>query len=54
MNHILNSRYEIVSSYAPRSYESNFRSCLEKPEKLRTSTVFVSVTSRYRCDTLTN
>ena len=54
MNHILNGGYEIMWSYDPRSYERNFSNCLEKPENFRTSTVFVSVTSRCRCDTLTN
>ena len=38
----------------PRSYERNFSNCVEKPEKFRTSTVFVSVTRRCRCSTLTN
>ena len=28
--------------------------CIQKPEKVRTSTGFKSVTSWYRCDTLTN
>ena len=38
--------------YDPRSYEHNFRNCLEKPEKFRTSTGFVAVTSRCRCEAL--
>ena len=38
-------------SYDLRSYERN---CIEKPEKFRTSTGFEPVTSRYRCDALTN
>jgi len=30
INHILNCGYEFKSSYYPRSYESNFRNCVEK------------------------
>ena len=41
-------------SYDLRSYESNFCNCVEKPEKFRTSTGFEPVTSRFRCDALTN
>ena len=41
-------------SYDPRSYESNFCNCVKKPENFRTSTGFEPVTSRYRCDALTN
>ena len=41
-------------SYDLRSYECNFYNCVEKPEKFRTSTGFEPVTSRYRCDALTN
>ena len=40
--------------YDPRSYGRNFSNCLEKPEKVRTSTEFEPVTSRYRCDALRN
>ena len=35
-------------------YELNFRNCVEKPEKFRTSAGFEPVTLRYRCDALTN
>ena len=31
-----------------------FCNCVEKPEKFRTSTGFEPVTSRFRCDALTN
>ena len=41
-------------SYDHRSYERNLSNCVEKPEKVRTSTGFEAVTSRYRCDALTN
>ena len=41
-------------SYDLRSYERNFYNCVEKPEKFRTSTGFEPVTSRFRCDALTN
>ena len=37
-----------------RSYERNFCNCVKKPEKFRVSTGFEPVTSRYRCDALTN
>ena len=37
-----------------RSYESSLNNCVKKPEKVRTSTGFEPVTSRYRCDALTN
>ena len=30
-------------SYAPRSYESNFSNCVEKPEKFKTLTGFESL-----------
>ena len=40
--------------YDHRSYERNLSNCVQKPEKLRTSTGFEPVTSRYRCDALTN
>ena len=50
----MNWGYEIKWSYNPRSYERNFCNCVEKPEKFRTSSGFEPVTSRYRCDALTN
>ena len=50
----MNCGYEIKWSYDPRSYERNFCNCVEKPEKFRTSTGFEPMTSRYRCDALTN
>ena len=50
----MNCGYEIKWSYDLRSYERNFCNCVEKPEKFRTSTVFELVTSRFRCDALTN
>ena len=53
MNH-MNCGYEIKWSYDLRSYERNFHNCVEKPEKFRTSTGFEPVTSRFRCDALTN
>ena len=37
-----------------RSYERNFCNCVKKPQQFRTSTGFEPVTSRYRCDALTN
>ena len=37
-----------------RSFERNLSNCEPKPEKVRTSTGFEPVTSRYRCDALTN
>ena len=50
----MNCGYEIKWSYDPRSYERNFCNCVKKPEDFRTSTGFEPVTSRYRCDALTN
>ena len=41
-------------SYDHRSYECNLSSCVQKPEKVRTSTGFEPMTLRYWCDTLTN
>ena len=41
-------------SYDHRSYEGNLSTCVEKPEKVRTSTGLEPVTSRYRRDALTN
>ena len=37
-------------SYDHRSYERNLSNCVWKPEKVRTSTGFEPVTSRYWCD----
>ena len=37
-----------------RSYERCLSNCVQKPEKVRTSTGFEPLTSRYRCDALTN
>ena len=54
MNHKSNCGYEIKCSYDLRSYGRNFCNCVEKPENFRTSTGFEPVTSRYRCDALTN
>ena len=41
-------------SYDLRSYGRIFCNCVEKPEKFRASTGFEPVTSRFRCDALTN
>ena len=41
-------------SHDHRSYERNLSNCVEKPEKVRTSTGFEPMTSQYRCDALTN
>ena len=46
------SNYQV--SYDLRSDERNLSNCVKKPEKVRTSTGFEPVTSRYRCDALTN
>ena len=54
MNHILNCGHEIKWSYEPRKFKRNLSNCVEKPEKSRTSAGFEPVTSRYRCDGLTN
>ena len=35
-------------------FRADFNNCVEKPEKFRTSTGFEPVTSRFRCDALTN
>ena len=43
-----------IKSYHPRSYERNFYNCVWKPEKFRISRGFKPMTSRYRCDALTN
>ena len=40
--------------YDHRSYERNLSNCVYKPENVRTSTGFEPVTSRYRCNALTN
>ena len=50
----MNCGYKIKWHYDVRSYERNFCNCVKKPEKFRTSTGFEPVTSRYRCDTVTN
>ena len=39
-------------SHDHRSFERNLSNCEQKPEKVRTSTGFEPVTSRYRCNTL--
>ena len=49
----MNMNMNIVS-YDHRNYERNLSKCEQKPEKVRTSTGFEPVTSRYRCDALTN
>ena len=41
-------------SHDHRSFEHNLSNCEQKPEKVRTSMGFEPVTSRYRCDALTN
>ena len=41
-------------SYDHRSYERNLSNWVEKPKKVRTSTGLELVTSRYRCDALTD
>ena len=46
--------YVLKWSYDLRSYGRNFCNCVEKSEKFRTSTGFEPVTSRFRCDALTN
>ena len=50
----MNCGYEIKWSYDPGSYERNLCNCVKKPENFRTSTGFEPMTSRYRCDALTN
>ena len=50
----MNCGYEIKWSSDPRSYERNFCNCLKKPEKFRLQRGLKPVTSRYRCDALTN
>ena len=52
----VNIRTEIFLNwnYDPRSYKQNSCDCVKKPEKFRASTGFEPVTSRYRCDALTN
>ena len=44
----------IEVSHDHHSSERNLRNCAEKPEKVRTLTGFEPVTSRYRCDAVTN
>ena len=46
-------KQNIQVSYGRRRYERNLSTWLYKPEKVRTSTGFEPVTSRYRCDALT-
>ena len=41
-------------SHDHRSHERNLSNCALKPEEVRTSTGFELLTSRYRCDALTN
>ena len=41
-------------SHDHRSFKRNLSNCEQKPEKVRSSTWFEPVTSRYRCDALTN
>ena len=41
-------------SYDPRSYGCNFSHCIEKPEKIRTSTGFEPVTSWFQGNALTH
>ena len=36
------------------SCERNFSNCVEKPERLRTSTAFEPMNLRFRCDAQTN
>ena len=50
----MNCGYEIKWSYDLRSYKRNFCNWIDKPEKFRTSTGFEPLTSRFRCDALTN
>ena len=44
----------IQVSHDHRSFKRNLSNCEQKPEKVKTSTGFEPVTSRYRCDALTN
>ena len=41
-------------SHDHRSYERNLSNCVYKPEKIKTLKGFEPVSSRYRCDALTN
>ena len=54
MFHLLNCRFWNQVSHDHRSCERNLSNCVKKPEKVRTSTGFEPVTSRYRCDALAN
>ena len=54
LNYILNCGYDIKRSYDPQSDERDFSNCLENPEKYRTLKGCEPVTSRCRCDALTN
>ena len=51
---VINNKNSNQVSYDHRSYKRKLSNCVKKPEKVRTSTGFEPVTSRYRCDTLTN
>ena len=48
MNEMIHEMNHTLNCYDPRSYERNFSNCVEKPEKLSTSTEFEPVTSRVR------
>ena len=48
-----NGNFVFLSSCDARSYERNLCNCVRKPENFRSSTGFEPVTSRYRCDALT-
>ena len=54
VKHTFPMRRKFQVSHDHRSYERNLSNCVEKPEKVRTSTGFEPVTSRYRCNALTN
>ena len=54
VNNTNNNKYTQVSHDHHRSYERNLRNCVLKPEKVRTSTGFESVISRFQCDAITN
>ena len=51
---ILTNTNHTQVSHDHRSFKRNLSNCEQKPEKVRTSTGFEPVTSRYRCDALTN
>ena len=50
----INTTANTQVSYDNRRYEHILSNCVWKPEIVRTSTGFEPVTSRYRCDALTN